>query len=90
MRIAYPAASPLNPVSARTASTADAIKVCVGRSGLEGADDTADKGEEGGGKEDDNEVMLGRTLLLEETIAEDLVLLFHHLVGRLIARLEQG
>lgn len=80
MRIAYPATSPLNPVSARTASTPDAIKVCVGRSGLEGTDETAAKDEEKGGKEDDNEIMLGRTLLLEETIAEDLVLLFHHLV----------
>lgn len=80
MRVSYPAANPLNPVSARTASPPDAIKVCVGRRGVEDVEEDTSLSKDSGGKEDDNEVMLGRTLLLEETIAEDLVLLLHHLV----------
>ena len=79
VKITYPTASPLAPVSARTASSPDAIKVCVGRRSSE-IPSKAEEGQEGGGKEDDNEIMLGRTLLLEETISEDSVLLLHHLV----------
>jgi len=79
VKITYPTASPLAPVSTRTASSPDAIKVCVGRRSSEVPTKTED-GQEGGGKEDDSEIMLGRTLLLEETISEDLVLLLHHLV----------
>jgi hypothetical protein len=79
VKITYPTASPLAPVSARTASSPDAIKVCVGRRSSELPTKT-EEGQEGGGKEDDNEIMLGRTLLLEETISEDSVLLLHHLV----------
>jgi hypothetical protein len=78
MRIDYPTANPLAPVSARTASSPDAIKVNVGRRSTDVP--LASLGQDVGGKEDDNEIMLGRTLLLEETISEDLVLLLHHLV----------
>jgi hypothetical protein len=82
MRITYPTANPLAPVSARTASSPDAIKVCVGRRSVD-APVKPDEGlQDAGGKVDGNEVMLGRTLLLEETISEDLVLLLHHLVRR--------
>jgi len=80
MRINYPTANPLAPVSARTASSPDAIKVNVGRRSTEVPLASEHLGQEGGGKEDENEIMLGRTLLLEETISEDLVLLLHHLV----------
>lgn len=80
MRIDYPTANPLAPVSARTASSPDAIKVNVGRKSTEVPLVSEQLGQEGGGKEDDNEIVLGRTLLLEETISEDLVLLLHHLV----------
>lgn len=80
MRINYPTANPLAPVSARTASSPDAIKVNVGRRSTEAPLVSEQLGQEGGGKEDDNEIMLGRSLLLEETISEDLVLLLHHLV----------
>lgn len=80
MRINYPTANPLAPVSARTASSPDAIKVNVGRRSTEVPLVSEQLDQEGGGKEDDNEIMLGRTLLLEETISEDLVLLLHHLV----------
>jgi hypothetical protein len=79
MKITYPTANPLAPVSARTASSPDAIKVCVGQRSSEVPAVTGEE-QEGGGKEDDNEIMLGRTLLLEETIPEDLVLLLHHMV----------
>jgi hypothetical protein len=34
--------------------------------------------------------MMGRTLLLEETIAEDLVLLLHHLVRHTLAMIVSG
>jgi hypothetical protein len=80
MKITYPTANPLAPISARTASSPDAIKLCVGRLSSE-VPTKPDEGQEGGGKEDENEIMLGRTLLLEETISEDLVLLLHHLVS---------
>lgn len=80
MRINYPTANPLAPVSARTASSPDAIKVNVGRRSTEVPLVSEHLGQEGGGKEDENEIVLGRTLLLEETISEDLVLLLHHLV----------
>ena len=79
MKITYPTANPLAPVSARTASSPDAIRVCVGRTSSEVPIVTGTE-QNGGGKEDDNEIMLGRTMLLEETIPEDLVLLLHHLV----------
>lgn len=82
MKITYPTANPLAPVSARSASSPDAIKVCVGRRSAD-IPVVAEGQQEGGGKEDDNEIMLGRTLLLEETISEDLVLLLHHLVRQL-------
>lgn len=82
MKITYPTANPLAPVSARTASSPDAIRVCVGRRSSE-VPIKAEEEQEGGGKEDDNEIMLGRTLLSEETISEDLVLLLHHLVCQL-------
>lgn len=42
----------------------------------------SDKAEQGAGKEEENEWFLGRTLLLEEILAEDLVLLMHRLVSR--------
>lgn len=80
MRINYPTANPLAPVSARTASSPDAIKVNVGRRSTGVPLVSEQLGQEGGGKEDENEIVLGRTLLLEETISEDLVLLLHHLV----------
>jgi hypothetical protein len=35
------------------------------------------------GRDEENEWMLGRTLLLDDTIPEDLVLLLHHLVSDL-------
>jgi hypothetical protein len=89
VKITYPTASPLAPVSARTASSPDAVKVCVGRRSSE-VPSKPEEGQEGGGKEDDNEIMLGRTLLLEETISEDLVLLLHHLVRPLPLSIHQS
>lgn len=79
MKVVYPTASPLAPGSAKTASPADAIRIGVGKSLLVEEGDDAPK--VAGGKEEDNEIMLGRTLLLEEPISEDLILLLHHLVG---------
>lgn len=80
MKMAYPTANPLAPGSAKTASPPDAIKIAVGRSLIAEGIEQASVNEPSG-KEEDNEVMLGRTLLLEEPILEDLILLLHHLVS---------
>lgn len=80
MKTAYPSASPLAPGSAKTASPPDAVKIGVGRSLIDEAGEQP-AASDGGGKEEENEVLLGRTLLLEEPLAEDLILLLHHLVS---------
>lgn len=79
MKTVYPTASPLAPGSAKTASPPDAIRVGVGKSLL--VEEGDDLPKDAGGKEEDNEIMLGRTLLVEEPVSEDLILLFHHLVS---------
>lgn len=79
MKTIYPTATPLAPGSAKTASPVDAIRIGVGKSLLAEEGEAVTK--EAGGKEEDNEIMLGRTLLLEEPLSEDLILFFHHLVS---------
>lgn len=81
IKTTYPLASPLAPVSAKTASPSNAISLTVGRSPIVDETEQADDG--AAGTEEDNEIMLGRTLLLEEPLAEDLILLLHHLVRTL-------
>jgi hypothetical protein len=64
---------------------ADALRVGIGREvqsdQLEGAKPEEQSGGFGQGQAEGNEWMLGRTLLLDEAVQEDMVLLLHHLVS---------
>ena len=96
MRVPFPMASP--PVAQAAASqshakptiAADAIRISVGREHtIEGKknSETKDASETMG--RDGNEWMLGRALLVEDNIPEDVVLLMHHLVSfqsRIVSR----
>ena len=89
MRVPYPVPVPLSPpapVHSRNgpnnASPAEAIRLSVGRDLKDGPKSDAQTGATGAGpgKQEANEWMLGRTVLLEEAVPEDIVLLMHHLV----------
>jgi hypothetical protein len=88
MRMHYPTAAVMAPVGpsqlhVRPATPPDAIRIGVGKmyTGQDGlAQKTADLPKDSVGKQEENEWMLGRVLLLEEAVPEDLMLLLHHLV----------
>jgi hypothetical protein len=86
MRMAYPIPIPPPPTSfapqsqssQKPASTPEMIRISLG--GAFGGTKVTSKAD-GAGKVEDNEWLLGRTMILEEAMAEDLVLLSHHLVS---------
>ena len=86
MRMPYPVPIPPPPTSyapqsqsaQKPATSPETIRVAIG--GPFGGVKIADK-VDGAGKVEDNEWLLGRVLVLEEAMAEDLVLLLHHLVS---------
>jgi hypothetical protein len=81
MKVPYPIGVPLpaQPVApqARPVVPAECVRLSVGRDWKDGKE----KEEPSAGKQEENEWMLGRVLLLEEAVPEDLVLLMHHLVS---------
>ncbi|ORX37124.1 hypothetical protein BD324DRAFT_427167 [Kockovaella imperatae] len=85
MRLHYPVPAPPGPATqhvlhSKPASSADAIRLSVGKPWKLG------KGKEeeklGLGREEENEFLLGRTLFVEDVLPEDIVLLFYHLGPR--------
>ena len=84
MRMTYPIPLPLPPtqsaaaILAKPGTPAEAIRLSVGRDWQDGIE----KEIKSIGKEEENEWMLGRVLLVEEAVTEDVVLLMHHLVSR--------
>ena len=86
MRIPYPVPAPPPPpqthtLHAKPTSPADAIRLTIGRTFDGNATGEGDLPNGGMGKEEENEWMLGRTLLVEDPLPEDIVLLIHHLVS---------
>lgn len=79
MRVPYPVPLPSHPVApqAKPVASHDCIRLSVARDWKDGRETH----EQSAGKQEENEWMLGRVLLLEEAVPEDLVLLMHHLVG---------
>jgi len=89
MRVPYPVPVPLLPAAplhsrngAANASPAEAIRLSLGRDLDDGPRSDVQHEAPGAqvGKQEENEWMLGRTLLLDEAVPEDIVLLMHHLV----------
>jgi hypothetical protein len=85
MRVPFPVAIPVSvgsgPVlNARPAIPPEAIRICIGKEIQTGLP-KKEEGGEGMGRQEENEWMLGRALLVEETLPEDLVLLLHRLVS---------
>lgn len=88
MRINFPVATPPSAPAAppqllaRPTIPPDAIRISFGRAFRGVPDERKPKQRtDSTGREEDNEWMLGRTLLLEEAVLEDVVLLMHHLVS---------
>ncbi|ODN93441.1 hypothetical protein L198_05306 [Cryptococcus wingfieldii CBS 7118] len=80
--------APPAPVQVRpvAGTPADSIRVSVGKE----YQDEEEKKNQGVGREEENEWMLGRLLLLEEAVPEDLVLLMHHLGPRYTGNLQEA
>ncbi|WVQ84943.1 hypothetical protein IAT38_007106 [Cryptococcus sp. DSM 104549] len=95
MRLPFPVpappAAPTGPpqLNVRQETPADAVRVAVGREYLDGEEVKVEK-PSGAGREEENEWMLGRALLLEEAVPEDLVLLMHHLGPRYTGNLQEA
>lgn len=86
MRVAYPAIVPAAPGPApqmgqKPAIAPEAIRICLGREFAEQARITNGVSAQPTGQSEGNEWCLGRTLLLEDAVPEDLVLLLYHLVS---------
>jgi len=81
MRVPYPVGAPLPPhpvaPQAKPSVAVDCVRLSVGRDWNDGKA----KPQQSFGKQEENEWMLGRMLLLEEAVPEDLVLLMYHLVS---------
>lgn len=77
MRVPYPVPIPLPATLLhKTTVPPEAIRLSVAKEWTR----ATDKAEQSVGKEEENEWFLGRALLLEEALPEDLVLLMHRLV----------
>lgn len=92
MRIAFPVpAPPTAPAAApqlhvKPVIPLDAVRVAIGRPYRDDVEEGKKKAqgeasEASVGYAEENEWMLGRSVLLEEAVTEDIVLLMHHLVG---------
>ncbi len=75
-----PAAPQLN---VKPATHIDAVRVSIGREFCDREGSKKKMGQAGVGRIEENEWMIGRTLLVEDAVPEDLVLLMHHLVSDL-------
>ncbi|WWC88365.1 uncharacterized protein L201_003276 [Kwoniella dendrophila CBS 6074] len=96
MRMPFPVPSTISATQApqlgvRTGTPPDAIRIAIGRDFKSEEEGTAPKKSSATsvGKEEENEWMLGRTLLLEEAVPEDLVRLMHHLGPRYTGNLQE-
>ncbi|WVF68754.1 hypothetical protein IAT40_003526 [Kwoniella sp. CBS 6097] len=86
-----PPVAPTQPhqLHAKPAIPADAIRIAIGREyKIEEQDEMSMKAPSVG-KEEENEWMLGRAMLLEEAVPEDLVRLVHHLGPRYTGNLQE-
>nr|XP_019045287.1 hypothetical protein I302_05676 [Kwoniella bestiolae CBS 10118]OCF24217.1 hypothetical protein I302_05676 [Kwoniella bestiolae CBS 10118] len=73
----------------RSGVPADAIRIAIGREYRPEEEEVTPRKKGGVGREEENEWMLGRTLLLEEAVPEDLVRLMHHLSPRYTGNLQE-
>nr|XP_018262052.1 uncharacterized protein I303_05067 [Kwoniella dejecticola CBS 10117]OBR84210.1 hypothetical protein I303_05067 [Kwoniella dejecticola CBS 10117] len=94
MRMPFPVPSSISPsqppqLGVRAGIPADAIRLAVGREYRPEEEEVARKKASPVGREEENEWMLGRTLLLEEAVPEDLVRLMHHLGPRYTGNLQE-
>nr|XP_019013052.1 uncharacterized protein I206_02549 [Kwoniella pini CBS 10737]OCF51833.1 hypothetical protein I206_02549 [Kwoniella pini CBS 10737] len=94
MRIPFPVPSTTSVTQApqlgvRAGAPADAIRIAIGRKYRPEEEDTTPRKSGSVGREEENEWMLGRTLLLEEAVPEDLVRLLHHLGPRYTGNLQE-
>ena len=78
----FPVASLPSAAPNSKTSAADAVSIAIGRPAGAEASDPPKQGE-------GNEWMLGRTLLVEDTFSEDLVLLLSHLGPRYYGNLQE-
>ena len=88
MRVPFPVASPpaahtaASQPHAKPTLVAEAIRISIGREySKEGKNHREAKVASETMGQDENEWMLGRALLIEDMIPEDVVLLMHHLVS---------
>ncbi|WVQ73417.1 hypothetical protein IAR50_002989 [Cryptococcus sp. DSM 104548] len=93
LRMPYPLPipqAPPAPVQSRPVAEAatDSIRVSVGKDYQD--EEATEKKKQGVGREEENEWMLGRLLLLEEAVPEDLVLLMHHLGPRYTGNMQEA
>ncbi|OCF40285.1 hypothetical protein I317_05918 [Kwoniella heveanensis CBS 569] len=72
----------------RPAVPSDAIRIAIGRE-YKTEEDEAPAKATSVGKEEENEWMLGRAMLLEEAVPEDLVRLMHHLGPRYTGNMQE-
>ncbi|WWD18748.1 hypothetical protein CI109_103202 [Kwoniella shandongensis] len=94
LRMPFPVPSPATTaptapqLNVKQGTPPDAVRIAIGRPYKTDEECTADKDVKGG-REEENEWMLGRTLLLEEAVPEDMVLLMHHLGPRYTGNLQE-
>lgn len=86
MRIPYPVPAPPCPpqaptLNAKPVTSPDAIRLSIGKA-WKGSDMDVQEAKVGVGREEDNEYLLGRSLLVEDALPEDIVLLMFHLGPR--------
>ncbi|WVR06613.1 hypothetical protein IAU60_003645 [Kwoniella sp. DSM 27419] len=84
-----PATTQPHQLHAKPVTPPDAVRIAIGREYREEEHVSPSATKAGAGKEEENEWMLGRTMLLEEAVPEDLVRLLHHLGPRYTGNLQE-
>ncbi|WWC96475.1 hypothetical protein V866_003343 [Kwoniella sp. B9012] len=94
MRMPFPVPSAVTStqppqLGVRSEIPRDAIRIAIGREYRPEEEEVKPRKSGSVGREEENEWMLGRTLLLEEAVPEDLVRLMHHLGPRYTGNLQE-
>ncbi|WRT68074.1 uncharacterized protein IL334_005049 [Kwoniella shivajii] len=94
MRMPFPTPATIPPTQApqlgvKPPTPTDAIRIAIGREYKPEEEEKAPNKPTSVGREEENEWMLGRTLLLEEAVPEDLIRLLHHLGPRYTGNLQE-
>ncbi|KAK4689020.1 hypothetical protein P7C73_g1097, partial [Tremellales sp. Uapishka_1] len=88
LRTLYPVPAPVTTAKVQSNSLSDGVRISLGRALQDETSET--RKAPNVGREEENEWLLGRSLLLEEAISEDLVRLMHHLGPRYCGNLQEA